>query len=311
MLRIFLAMNEPPDYCPKPDAEPTATSTSVPIWIFILMLVLLFLGAVYFDRHSGWFDSKLYAPYNSVDQLAVYQPRSGEAALAARGKTVYENVCGICHGNDGLGKANQAPPLAGSEWVARDAASLARVPLVGLNGPIQVSGHDWNLAMAPMGAGLSDADLAAVLTYLRTAWGNKSSPVSEADMKAIRAAISGNAPSAAELAKMTPVERGHEVFKKYGCFQCHGPDGKGGVTNPNAKTAEQVPSLIYVADGYNKAELTAFISRGERVIPRKDPAGPEPPHFMPKWGPIISTNELSDISEFLFSLKPKGEKLDF
>jgi mono/diheme cytochrome c family protein len=110
---------------------------------------------------------------------------------------------------------------------------------------------------------------------------------------------------------MMPLERGHEVFKKYGCFQCHGPDGKGGVTNPNAKTAELVPSLIYVADGYNQAELIGFIRRGERVIPRLNPNGPEPPHFMPKWDGIVTTNELNDLVDFLFSLKPKGEKLDF
>ena len=304
-------MSDERNCCRKPDAEPTASRALVPVWIFVLTLVLLFLGAVYFDHHSGWFDKQVYAPYATAEELASYQPKSGAAAMVAHGKAVYETVCGLCHGNDGLGKPNQAPPLAGSEWVAKDAASLARVPLAGLNGPIQVAGHEWNLAMAPMGAGLSDADLAAVLSYIRTSWGNTSGAVSADEMKAARAVVSGNAPSAEELAKMTPVERGHAVFRKYGCFQCHGQDGKGGVSNFNAKTAEQVPSLIYVADGYTKAELIAFISRGERNIPRKNPAGPEPPHFMPKWGPVISTNELSDLADFLFSLKPKGENLGF
>ena len=277
----------------------------------VVTLVLMFAGGWYFDQRSGWFDPKIYAPYANAAQLLAFQPRSGEAALMAKGKAVYESVCGICHGSDGMGKAGQAPPLAGSEWVAKDVVALARIPLAGMNGPIQVAGKDWNLAMAPMGAGLSDADLAAVLTYIRTGWGNKSSPVSEADLKAARAAISGNAPSAVDMAKMTPVERGHAVFKKYGCFQCHGEDGKGGVPNANAKTAEQVPSLIYVADGYNKAELIAFVSRGERVIPRKNPNGPEPPHFMPKWSGIVNPSEMSELADFLFSLKPKGEKLDF
>ncbi len=304
-------MSDEANCCEKHDIEPKASREPVPVWIIVLTLVLLFLGAVYFDHHSGWFDKQVYAPYASAEELAFYQPKSGAAALVAHGKTVYETVCGLCHGNDGLGKPNQAPPLAGSEWVAKDAVSLARVPLAGLNGPIQVAGHEWNLAMAPMGAGLSDADLAAVLSYIRTSWGNNSGAVSADEMKAARAAVSGNAPSAEELAKMTPVERGHAVFQKYGCFQCHGQNAKGGVSNLNAKTAEQVPSLIYVADGYTKAELIAFISRGERNIPRKNPAGPEPPHFMPKWGPVISTNELSDLADFLFSLKPKGENLGF
>ena len=306
------AENEPPDRCaPKPEAEPTATTAPVSIWLFVFALGLLFAGFSYFDRRSGWFDAQVYAPYNSSEQLIAYQPQSGDAAFIAKGKSVYETICGICHGPDGLGKTGQAPQLAGSEWVTGDLTALVRIPLVGLNGPIKVAGHDWNLAMAPMGAGLFDADLAAVLTYIRTAWGNTSSAVSEAEAKAARAAISGNAPSAADLAKMTPIDRGRIIFKKYGCFQCHGEDGKGGVPNPNAKTAELVPGLVYVADGYNQAELVAFISRGERVIPRKNPNGIEPPHFMPKWDGIVNTNEMNDLAAFLFSLKPKGEKLDF
>src|ERR1035438_3952231 len=153
-----------------PDAGPTASRSTVPIWIILLTLLLLFLGAVYFDRYSGWFDKQVYAPYTSADELASYQPKSGAASMLTHGKAVYETYCGLCHGSDGLGKPAQAPPLAGSEWVAKDIASLARIPLTGLNGSIQVKGRDWNLSMAPMGATLSDADLAAVLTCIRESW---------------------------------------------------------------------------------------------------------------------------------------------
>ena len=295
----------------KPDVEPTAAPSPVPVWIIVLMLVLLYFGGIYFDRHSGWFDQQVYAPYASAETLAMYQPKSGDAAMFAHGKAVYETICGTCHGSDGLGKPNQAPRLAGSEWVAKDIQSLVRIPQAGLIGPIKVTGQDWNLAMAPMGAGLSDADLAGVLSYIRQSWGNKSGAVSADEVKAARTAISGNSPSVADLAKMTPVERGHLVFQKYGCAQCHGPDGKGGVQNLNAKTAELVPGLLNVADGYTKDELKHFIMTGERNIPRLNPAGPEPPHFMPSWSSIISSNELDDLPAFLFSLKPKGPDVGF
>ena len=165
--------------------------------------------------------------------------------------------------------------------------------------------------MAPMGAGLSDADLAAVLTYIRESWGNKSGAVSADEIKAARAAINGNAPSAAELAKMTPVERGHAVFQKYGCFQCHGQDAKGGVANPNAKTAEQVPSLIYVADGYTKDELIAFIKRGERDIPRMNPAGRTAAFHAQMGACHQHATNWTTWPTYLFSLKPKGENLGF
>ena len=188
--------------CPaSAGGEPVATNSPVPMAIVVLTLTLLFLGGVYFDHHSGWFNAKVYTPYVSAEQLDLYQPKSGAAAAAAQGKKVYETVCGICHGNDGMGKPNMAPPLAGSEWVnASGFHRLAQIPLEGLNGNLQVEGKDWNLNMAPMGAALSDADLAAVLTYIRSSWGNKAGAVSADDVKAIRAVVGGHpAISAAQL----------------------------------------------------------------------------------------------------------------
>ena len=175
--------------CQNPGAEPAAARSTMPIWIISLTLVLIFLGAVYFDHHSGWFNQQVYSPYTSSEQLAASQPKSG-AATSARGKQVYDTVCGICHGTDGLGKPGQAPPLAGSEWViTKGFDRLTRIPLAGLNGPMQVNGKSWNLAMAPMGAALPDADLAAVLTYIRGSWGNKAGEVTADDVKSVRASL--------------------------------------------------------------------------------------------------------------------------
>ncbi len=177
--------------CPPPSGnEPEVTRSAAPMWIIVTTLVLLFLGGLYFDRHSGWFNQNVYAPYTSAKQLDAFQPRSGAAAARARGKAVYESVCGICHGPDGLGKLGQAPPLAGSEWVdAKGFNRLSHIPLMGLNGAIKVGGKEWTLSMAAMGAALPDDDLAAVLTYIRSSWGNKASPVTSDDIKKIRASL--------------------------------------------------------------------------------------------------------------------------
>jgi len=110
---------------------------------------------------------------------------------------------------------------------------------------------------------------------------------------------------------MEPVERGREVYRNYGCAGCHGADGKGGVPNPNAKTAQLVPDLIHVADGYTKDELRARILKGQREIPALAPNRPPPPLYMPAWGGTIKDAEVDDLVAYLFSLKPKGEESGF
>jgi len=60
-----------------------------------------------------------------------------------------------------------------------------------LTGPIEVKGQTWNLAMPAMGAALSDDDLAAVLTYMRSAWGNQAEAITPDQVAAVRAALAG------------------------------------------------------------------------------------------------------------------------
>jgi mono/diheme cytochrome c family protein len=110
---------------------------------------------------------------------------------------------------------------------------------------------------------------------------------------------------------MTPAERGKEIFRKYGCAGCHGSDAKGGVPNPNSKTAEQVPGLIHVADGYTVPQLKERILKGQHEIPALDPKRPPPPLYMPGWAGTIKDAEVDDLVGYLISLKPKDENLGF
>lgn len=112
-------------------------------------------------------------------------------------------------------------------------------------------------------------------------------------------------------ALMTPIERGMAVFKKYGCAGCHGRDALGGVPNPNAKTAQQVPGLKFVSEGYTKAELRKRILGGQKEINKLNPKGPPPPLYMPAWGGKIAEGELNDLVDYLMSLLPKSEKTEF
>jgi cytochrome c len=100
------------------------------------------------------------------------------------GRRVYNN-CMACHQRDGLGVAGNYPPLAGSEWVEGSPTVLAALLLGGLEGTIQVSGETYNQVM-PRWSHLSDEQIAAVLTYIRGSWENRSGPVAPELVAAVR-----------------------------------------------------------------------------------------------------------------------------
>ena len=108
-----------------------------------------------------------------------------------------------------------------------------------------------------------------------------------------------------------PIHEGRRVYEKYGCMMCHGADANSGIRNPNAKTAELVPSLIHVADSYKPQELKDFIRRGQPTIDKMHENGSPPPFRMPSYGKWINEKELDVLQQYLFSLMPKGEKDTF
>ncbi|MEM9722903.1 MAG: PVC-type heme-binding CxxCH protein [Bacteroidota bacterium] len=98
------------------------------------------------------------------------------------GKSIYqrEGLCATCHQADGKGlEAAGFPPLAGTRWVLEDPDRLIKLTLKGLMGPIQVKGKNYPGAvpMTPHEGLLNDNEIAAVLTYVRNAFGNKASTI--------------------------------------------------------------------------------------------------------------------------------------
>lgn len=106
------------------------------------------------------------------------------------GKLVYDALCLNCHQPSGLGLPGVYPALAGSEWVNGDVGPLAKILMHGLTGPIKVGGEEFKqlapIPMPPMG--LTDQQIADVLTYVRSQFGNKAPPVKVDDVKAVRSA---------------------------------------------------------------------------------------------------------------------------
>lgn len=120
---------------------------------------------------------------------------SAEAAPVADvatddGERVYGTVCVTCHQADGAGIDGAFPPLAGSAVAVGEADVSIKIVLSGLTGTMTRGGTSYNGMMTPWASTLSDADIAAVLTYVRSNFGNSADAVTEAQVAEVRAATS-------------------------------------------------------------------------------------------------------------------------
>jgi mono/diheme cytochrome c family protein len=104
----------------------------------------------------------------------------------------------------------------------------------------------------------------------------------------------------------SPEARGRLVYERYGCVMCHGNDGKGGFANLNSETDGKVPGVLYVAEGYTRAEARKRVLDGTPNVGRTDPKGPRPPYRMPGWRGRMTEDEAGDLVQYLFSLYPKA-----
>ena len=139
--------------------------------------------------YSGKQSDEVYQPEGSVIQSlgeAPHQaPAANKAERLARGERVYNNVCAACHQPSGLGVGGAFPPLAGSDFLNADPVRAMRALSVGLSGQIKVNGKDFKSQMPALN--LPDEDVANVLTYVYSKWGNKGLEIRPAQVAAARA----------------------------------------------------------------------------------------------------------------------------
>ncbi|KQQ45756.1 alcohol dehydrogenase [Duganella sp. Leaf126] len=112
-------------------------------------------------------------------------------AFLAAGSRLYDRHCATCHGDNGAGQAPAYPPLAGNRALSGSldhAATVNSIRIV-LNGGFAPStaGNPRPYGMPPFGPVLSDTEVAQLLSYLRSAWGNHGAPVTATEVNRYRA----------------------------------------------------------------------------------------------------------------------------
>lgn len=115
-------------------------------------------------------------------------PTTESSLLVSLGKTVYDKHCASCHGAQGEGKPPHWPPLANNQSIEMQSA-VNPIRMV-LNGgyPPGTKGNPMPYGMPPFAGLLSDNEVAAVVSYIRTAWGNRGAPVSAREANELRSA---------------------------------------------------------------------------------------------------------------------------
>lgn len=174
----------------------------VSLWIFAsCALILIFAGLALGNIGSLGsmfdYDQTVKPGYVRLDlgEEGSGGPPPGDALkiYAKKGEKIY-GKCKGCHGADGKG-GGAYPSLVGSEWALGDTQRFAMIILHGLSGPSS-DGKSYGV-MPSQSAGMTAADLAAVMTYVRNSFGNEAGDVVTVEMAEHAFSLSGERADAA------------------------------------------------------------------------------------------------------------------
>jgi mono/diheme cytochrome c family protein len=180
----------PDDLTPQASREnpdPEEAGNPIPRWLLGLA-VLLALGCVYYILRVNTSIATENGDQRTVSDLRQQAKPAGSGAAAVDGAAIFSARCAACHQATGAGLPGVFPPLAGSNWVNGRDTTVIQIVLHGIQGSLTVNGVTYNGAMPTFAAQLSDAEIAAVLTHVRSHWGNTAGAVGAQQVTAQRAA---------------------------------------------------------------------------------------------------------------------------
>lgn len=107
-----------------------------------------------------------------------------ESSPIVDGKKTYDNKCAACHRPNGKGITNAFPPLAQSDYLNNTPAKAIEAVIHGLSGKIKVNNITYNSVMSPIE--MTDEEVANVLTYVYSQWGNNKTIITSDMVKKLR-----------------------------------------------------------------------------------------------------------------------------
>ena len=157
----------------REEEDPSERNRPIPLTVSIITLAVVMIGVGYILLSEPFGRADLGDRRTVADLRA---PAAGAAVAAVNGKQIFTANCVSCHQATGKGLPGVFPPLDGSEWVAGDERTVVNILLHGVSGELTVMGNTYKGAM-PAFKQLSDAELAAVASYVRSEWSNKAGAI--------------------------------------------------------------------------------------------------------------------------------------
>ena len=169
--------NQPARAQKRESVDPEERIRPMPLLPAVIAIGMVLFGVIYIAM-SGPYSRPWMGDERTLADLQAKPAGAADAGGggAVDGAAIFAANCASCHQATGAGLPGVFPPLDGSEWVHGSPKVLANIVLHGINGEINVKGASYK-GLMPSFQQLSDAELAGVLTHIRSSWSNKNDAV--------------------------------------------------------------------------------------------------------------------------------------
>ena len=197
--------------------------------------------------------------------------------VAAGAHTFNQFACAQCHGLQGQGGVDPAVPALTTVGQSLTVAQLTHIIDHGLG----ASADPKQPYMPVWGEVISKTQVADLVAYIR------------AGLPAVADAQPVSVPAGQGAAVA-----GSALYVRYGCINCHGPNGLGGVPNPLSpdKTIPPLSGQVFRTEFNTDAKIADVIRSGSVI-------GKAPIVSMPHWGGILSDQQIAELIAYLKTLK--------
>jgi cbb3-type cytochrome c oxidase subunit III len=235
--------------------------------------LLVFLALLVPAGVVGWAIGHRHHSATATAASAAVADVTVDPHVAAGAHNFTQFACAKCHGLSGKGDVSPLVPALTSAGKTLTVAQLTQI----INHGLGVSADPTRPYMPVWGAVMSKQQVADLVTYVRA--GLPSVPFTEAPV------VPRN---------QGTVVAGMALYQAYGCENCHGPNGAGGVPNPSSpdKTIPPLSGAGFRGEFNTDAKIIEFIRSGSVL-------GKAPIVSMPHWGGIISDVDMQALADYI------------